>query len=83
MRTSQIASEYNYQVLFALLVSTYKFFNPSDVSVKDPRSTSQSIEITSLYDLKETNEEMESTMVTKMVKKVMEEEKPTSMVERP
>jgi len=63
VRTLQIAHEYNYKVLFALLVSTYKFLNPSDVSVKDPNSTSQSIEITSLYDLKVTNEEMESTMV--------------------
>ncbi len=63
MRTLQIASEYNYQVLFALLVSTYKFLNPSDVSVEDPIFTSQNIEITSLYDLKVTNEEMESTIV--------------------
>jgi hypothetical protein len=63
VRTLQIASEYNYKVLFALLVSTYKFLNPSDVSVEDPNSISQSIEISSLYDLKVTNEEMESTMV--------------------
>ncbi len=63
MRTLQIASEYNYQVLFALLVFTFKFLNSSDVSVEDPNFTSQSIEITSLYDLKVTNEEMESTMV--------------------
>jgi hypothetical protein len=63
VRTLQIASEYNYQVLFALLVTTYKFLNPSDVSVKDPNFTSQRIEITSLYDLNVTNEKMESTMV--------------------
>jgi hypothetical protein len=63
VRTLQIASEYNYQVLFALLVSTYKFLNPSDVSAKDPNFTSQSIKITSMYDLKKTNEKMESTIV--------------------
>lgn len=63
MRALQIASEYNSKILFALLVSTYKFLNPSDVSVKDPNSISQSIEISSLYDLKVTNEEMESTML--------------------
>jgi hypothetical protein len=60
-----IASEYDRQVLFPLLICAYKYLNPSDVSVGVPSFASQSIEPTSLYFLIEIDEEMALSLVKK------------------
>jgi hypothetical protein len=60
-RAWQIVGEYDRWLSFSLLVSAYNFFNPSDVGVGTPSSTSHIIEITSLlYNLMKIDEEMAS-----------------------
>ncbi len=49
-RALYIVGEYERQVLLSLLVSTYNFLNPSDVSAKAFSFTSQNVETISLYD---------------------------------
>jgi len=78
-RTLQIASEYNHQVLLPLLISAYKFLNPSDVGVGVSSFTSYSAQPTSLHNLMETNEEITSSVVKELLnhfrfKKVTKEE---------
>ncbi len=77
--TLQFVGEYDCQVLLPLLVSTYNFLNPSDVSAKAPTFTSQNIETISLYDFMEIDEKMKSSTVNEQlnhfkVKKFIEEE---------
>jgi hypothetical protein len=62
-RGLHIASEYDCQILFPLLICAHKYLNPSDVSFRAPSFASQSIEPTSFYDFIETNEEMTLSMV--------------------
>jgi hypothetical protein len=57
-RALHIASEYDHQILFPLLICAHKYLNPSDVSVRAPSFASQSIEPTSFYDFIKTNEEV-------------------------
>jgi hypothetical protein len=77
-RALHIASEYDHQILFPLLICAHKYLNPNDVSVRAPSFVFQSIEPTSFYDFIETNEEMTLSMVKKQlnhlkIKIVMEE----------
>lgn len=78
-RALQIVGEYDRQVLLPLLVSSYNFLNPSDLSAKAPSFTSQNVETISFYDFMEIDEEMKSSTVNEQlnhfkVKKFIEEE---------
>jgi hypothetical protein len=58
-RTVQVASDYDTQVLFLLLVCAYKVLNPTNASERNVGgSTSQSSQCSSLYDVMEMDEDM-------------------------
>jgi len=74
-----IASEYDHQVFFPLLIYAYKYWNPSDVNVGVPNFASQNIEPTSSYDFIETDGKMALSVMKKQlnhfkIKKITKEE---------
>jgi len=58
-RTVQVASNYDIQVLFPLLICVYNVLNPTNASERNAGgSTSQSSQCSSLYDVMEMDEDM-------------------------
>jgi len=76
----QVASDYDTQVLFPLLVYAYKILNPTNASEKKVGgSTSQSSQCSYLYDVMDTDEDMALLVVKEQlthfkIKKVTKEE---------
>jgi hypothetical protein len=62
-RTFQIVGEYDKLVLFLLLVCAYKFFNLVDASERIHSVASRSSQLTSLYDLMDSNDDLALSMV--------------------
>jgi hypothetical protein len=63
-RVLQVASDYDIQILFPLLVCAYKVLNQTNASERNVGgSTSQSSQCSSLYDVMDTNEDMALSIV--------------------
>ncbi len=79
-RTFQVASDYDIQVLFPLLIYAYKVLNPTNASEKNAGgSASQSSQCSSLYDVMDMDEDMALSVVKEqlihfMITKVTKEE---------